>query len=148
MKVGFSMDVEQEIKKKINKVLEERQLYSVMNNTKWGQLRAAVITTLPFVPPIQIKYVLEDTPNPECFDQDVSYLSDWMDGVPPFVIEWIRVRPRYLKLRGHLVSPEIIDCTEEFLVILQKIKIPYIKADNSFYIYGYIHDTGSLVKEN
>jgi hypothetical protein len=36
MKEGFSMDVEQEIKKKINKVLEERQLCSVMNNTKWG----------------------------------------------------------------------------------------------------------------
>lgn len=49
-----TMNYEQEQKKKIRKVLEERGLCSVMNNTKWRQLRTAVLTSLPFVPPLQI----------------------------------------------------------------------------------------------
>lgn len=91
---------------------------------------------------------MEDSPNPKDFEKDVGYLRDWMDGVPPISIEWIRVRPRYLKHRGHLISPEIIDCTDEFLAILQSLKIPYLKNNDSFYIYGYIRDTSLLVTEN
>ncbi|KQL38279.1 hypothetical protein AN960_14855 [Bacillus sp. FJAT-25509] len=140
------MVIETEEKKKLYKVLEKKQLCSVMNNTKWRQLKEAVLTTLPFVPPLQIKMVLEDTPNPQNFDNDVYGSGDWMDGVPLRSIEWIRVRPRRLESMGLLLLPKEIDITKEFLEILHKYKIPYKEHNNSFYIYGYIRDTCSLIK--
>lgn len=143
------MDIKKEEKKKINKILEKKQLCSVMNNTKWRQLKEAVLTTLPFVPPLQIKTIFEDTPNPQNFDHDVDYHGgDWMDGVPRRLIEWIRVRPKRLESSGLLLPPKEIDITKEFLEILHKYKIPYKEADNTIYIYGYIRDTSSLIKGN
>ena len=142
------MDIETEEKKKLYKVLEKKQLCSVMNNTKWRQLKEAVLTTLPFVPPLQIKMVLEDTPNPQNFenDNDDYGSGDWMDGVPRLLIEWIRDRPGRLGSMGLIIPPKVIDISKEFLEILNKFKIPYKIDNNTIYIYGYIRDTGSLIK--
>ncbi|WP_088068135.1 DUF6678 family protein [Gottfriedia luciferensis] len=140
------MDIEKEEKKKLYKALEKKQLCSVMNNTKWRQLKEVVLTTLPFVPPLQIKTVLEDTPNPQDFDNDnnVYGSGDWMDGVPRPLIEWIRVRPMRLESNGLNITPKVIDISNEFLEILHKYKIPYKIDNNTIYIYGYIRDTSSL----
>ncbi|MEH7549846.1 DUF6678 family protein [Neobacillus vireti] len=131
-----------ETKQKVQTVLNKKQLSSIMNNTKWEQLLKSVKDTLPFRPSYQVKYVLEDTPYPEKFEDDEWYVGDWDYGLRPFyTVEWIRVRPRLVKHRGRLIQPEIIDITEEFVSILQKLRIPFVREDNTICIYGYVNST-------
>jgi hypothetical protein len=133
-------------RQKVQAVIAEKQLCSIMNNTKWEELQSGVLNVLPFPPPYQAKYVLEDTPEPKSFNSDVWYLGDWVEGLLPFYsVEWIRVRPRYLKNRGLLVKDEVIDITNDFRILLQNHKIPHKEENNSFHIYGYIADTNSLI---
>lgn len=139
------------LKKKIQAVVYEKQLSSILNNTKWEKLQNGVLTTLPFPPPFQAKYVLEEKPVPETFDEDVWYLGDWIEGLLPFYsVEWIRVRPRCVKHRGRLIKPDLIDITEDFRTLLTNIQIPYIEKDNSFFIYGYASttDSGAIQKNS
>jgi hypothetical protein len=134
------------LKKKVQAVVSGKQLYSILNNTKWEELQSRVLNALPFPPPYQAKYVLEDTPEPNTFDSDVWYWGDWEEGLLPFYsVEWIRVRPRYLKHKGMLVKDEVIDITDDFRTLLIKLKIPHKEENSSFYIYGYIADTSSLI---
>jgi hypothetical protein len=59
---------------------------------------------LPFPPPYQIKDIHSDKPCPAEFSEDVWYLGNWEDEclMPFFQIEWICVRPRYIKQLGRL----------------------------------------------
>jgi len=133
-------------KKRVLTTISERHLTSIMNNTKWGKLQDAVLNTLLFPPPYQAKYVLGQTPFPEDFEDDVWYIGDWVEGLIPFYsVEWIRVWPRYLKHRGSLIFPELIDITEDFIMVLRELTIPYKVYKDTIYIYGYIADPGSLI---
>jgi hypothetical protein len=117
--------------------VENRQLTSVMNNTKWSELQREV-EKLPFPPPYILRGVLDDTEIEYLYD-DVFYIGDWTDEVlkPFFSIEWLMIRPRYAKHRGRYVKPEIIDETEMFLKILIENDIPYEESNGSYFIYGY-----------
>lgn len=132
-------------KMKVMEAIADRNLVSIMNNTKWRELQDAVINTLLFPPPYQCKYLLEGILYPEEFETDVWYWGDWEEGIEPFYsVEWIRVRPRYLKHRGKLVSPELIDITDDFVNILKALSIPYRLEKDTYYIYGYLLDTSIL----
>lgn len=124
-------------KEKVMRIASEKRLYSVMNNTKWKELQNA-IRELPFPPPYEMKYITDKDDPPE-FDKDVSYLGDWTDEplIPFFRIEWIKVRPRYIKYRGSLINGELVDETDEFISILRKYSIPYEEKQGTFIIYGY-----------
>lgn len=135
-------------KEKVMNAVSERQLASIMNNTKWRELQTAVLNTLPFPPPFQAKYVLVESPSPSEFEDDVWYLGDWVEGLMPFYnIEWIRVRPRRIVNTGRLIPPEIIDITEEFKGILKEYSIPYYCDNESIYIYGYTSETDKIIKD-
>lgn len=54
-----------------------------------------------------------------------------------YKIQWIKVRPRYLKHRGRLVKPETIDGSGDFEKILKKCGIPYELDEGTYCIYGY-----------
>lgn len=54
-----------------------------------------------------------------------------------FNIEWVKVRPRYIKNRGLLVDGEIVDETERFIDILEKYCIPYEEENGAVIIYRY-----------
>ncbi|WP_144511009.1 DUF6678 family protein [Bacillus sp. FJAT-22090] len=132
-------------KLRVIKTVAEKNLVSIMNDTKWRELQDAVINNLLFPPPYQAKYLLEDILHPEEFESDVWYWGDWKEGIEPFYhVEWIRVRPKYLKHRGRLVSPELIDITDDFIKLLKELSIPYQLDDDTYYIYGYISDTSIL----
>ncbi|MBD9402292.1 hypothetical protein IB213_10720 [Comamonas sp. CMM02] len=108
-----------------------------MNDTKWRKL-IAEIARLPFPPPYQRKDVLQLVPEPETFDSDVSYLGDWTEGIHPlFSIEWIRIRPRYVRHAAQLLPKVVIDCQTDLEFALQSLRQPYEKSNGSIWIYGY-----------
>lgn len=80
------MGYEQDFKKRVHEVIKQKQLCSVMNDTKWGNLQSDVLNKLPFTPPYQAKYVLDDMLYPENFENDVWYLGDWIEGLSPFFL--------------------------------------------------------------
>lgn len=123
--------------KKVISLVEQKNMFSIMNNTKWRELQKSV-QKLPFPPPYIMK-LITDKNEPQSFDKDVWYIGDWNDEVlfPFFNIEWIKVRPRYVKHRGQLIDDEIIDETELFIEILEKYSIPYEEENGTFLIYGY-----------
>ncbi len=72
-----------------------------------------------------------------------DYLGDWRealsfdDRVHGAAIEWMKIRPRYLKHRGKLLPPELVDASAEFEEILDKYHIPYEEENGTYCIYGY-----------
>ncbi len=134
----------EDLKESVKKIVRQKQLFSCMNATKWKELRSSMLDEMPFQPPFIVKYLFEDG----CVDdlrQDVSYTGDWyyayaLDGEyfdASFAIEWIKVRPRYLKSRGALVEPEMISAESVFIELLKKYNIHYEEDDGAYIIYGY-----------
>lgn len=123
-------------KERVLRAVSEKNMYSIMNNTKWNELRNAV-KELPFPPPYILKSVLEDEKDDHNFNNDVWYIGDWSDEAflwaRLYEVEWIKVRPRYVKSRGRLISDEIIDETQQFVEILRRYSIPYDELFNEIY---------------
>lgn len=76
--------------------------------------------------------------------QDDYYLGDWEEpfgfGTDQFdgiAIEWIRSHPRLLVHRGRLISPQLLDASEQLEYLLHKHSIPFAKQDMDYLIYGY-----------
>ena len=116
----------------------DRGYVSVMNDTKWHELCHAITSELPFAPAYQRKDITATEPDPQSFEKDVHYFGDWTEGIRPFYsIEWIRIRPRYLKHRGQLIEPEIIDEEPQLLSLLQRLKTPFQKHGDSIFIFGF-----------
>lgn len=138
-----------DLKEEVRRIIQQRNLCSYMNDTKWNKLRTAMINDMPFPPPYIIKFLFEETDdetvgNASFCREDVYYQGNWHSGFAvenyfngAFAIEWIKVRPRYLKHRGKLVEPEIINAEEEFLKILKRYSIYYEENNGVYCIYGY-----------
>ena len=115
-----------------------------MNETRWKRLGHTVSTTLPYLPPYQIKYLGEDTLFPSCELSQFENL-DWDDvWVESSLrsIEWIRLRTKVLLYKGVLIDPDVYDVTDELIDILKKERIPFIQNGEIIQVYGYVRDTG------
>lgn len=127
-------------RERVRRIVSEKNLFSVMNDTKWRELQNSV-RELPFPPPFSLKNVCVDEKAVHKFNEDVSYWGDWSDESffwgDFFAIEWIKVRPRYKKHQGQLIADKIIDETKQFVEILTKYNIPYEEDNGAFIIYGY-----------
>ncbi|GKX31341.1 hypothetical protein SH1V18_38210 [Vallitalea longa] len=130
-------DQNRKYKEKVIKEINRRQMISYMNNTKWTELRKG-IGELLFPPPFEMKYVLEESQDSR-FNSDVCYWGDWSEETmrPYYAIEWVKVRPRYIKKIGKYVEDQIIDETKDFIALLHKFNIFYHEQDGAFLIYGY-----------
>ena len=136
----------QKAKKKAKEYIEKEQLASFMNNTKWDKFRKAMLEEMPFPPPYIMKTIYEiedDSTYYTHFISDVNYLGGYdqesFAWLQYYLIEWVKVRPRYYEVQGgRLVSKKIIhDAEKEFLEILNKYHINYEKANDLYVIYGY-----------
>ncbi|TCI27730.1 hypothetical protein EVJ32_00565 [Exiguobacterium sp. SH5S4] len=129
--------------------IEERQLTSVMNETRWKRLGQTVSATLPYLPPYQIKYLGEDTLFPsEELSQFINL--DWDDiWVESSLrsIEWIRLRSKMLLYKGVIVDPDVCDMTDELIDILKKERIPFIQKGDIIQVFGYVRETGIFQRE-
>ena len=126
-------------KKRVAEAVQRKGLYSVMNNTKWRELREAMMREIPFSPPYIVKDIINEKVELPAFDKDVWYIGGWeYENFYPFVgIEWIKIRPRYIAYRGKLIDGEMIDETAEFIEVLEKYQIPYEEENGAYVIYGY-----------
>ena len=131
---------------KVSKIIEQRQLSPVMNDTKWLELQTAILSIPEFEPAYNIQLLTDNITYSPIFEQVPTYLGSWEFiyenyeySLPPFFkIEWIAIQPLYAVRRGRLVEPEIIDKSSMLLDILHKFHIPFEKADeHTFVIYGY-----------
>lgn len=132
-----------DLKEKVRRIVSERGLCSCMNDTKWNELRNAMMTEMPFQPPYTVKFLFDTVTDD--FTEDVYHTMDWhyayaIEGEAfngAFAIEWVKIRPRYLKARGRLTGPEVISAETELEDILKKYSIPYEAEDGVYCIYGY-----------
>ena len=142
-----SVDSSEKRKKNVLKIIEQKGLCSVMNTTKWKELKK-VVSELPFQPPFVIKEVDEEVTSYHTFDQDERHEGDWglylenylggdLFATPYFAIEWVKVRPRILKTQGRLIADKVVDETEAFIKGLNQYGIPYEEQDGTVIIYGY-----------
>jgi hypothetical protein len=103
----------------------------------WERLRALMYDALPFPPPFQRKDISRSEPEPPTFGEDVWYHGDYGEGLEPFdTIEWIRIRPRYLRDRGRLAPPEIVDCEVTLKALLAREKFDFATEPGCIVLYG------------
>jgi len=114
------------------KIINTRQLVSVMNKTKWRELCGdfELIQNLN----IKVRYKLITT------DQMFGFSPVWwrqlLEDTP--LIEWLEFDPIVAEYRGRLISDKETDRSSEILNILKKHSIRYSKEESYFKIWGYI----------
>lgn len=121
------------IKQKAFTAVKERGLYSCMNDTKWNELRQAMLNEMPF-PPI---YVIKSLLNDDCSIENEIYkdsieLGEWYYFGETVDIEWVKIRPRRIK-----PDRSVEDESGRLEELLRKYNIPYEKSGDVFCIYGY-----------
>lgn len=135
------MDSTEKLKAKIRRLAEVRRMASCMNDTKWAELRTAMMEEMPFEPPYMVKFLTDDGPcDEECSWHEAYVYENCFNGA--FAIEWIRIRPCIQKKLGMLIEPETMDAHGELEQILKKYTIPYEEADGVYIIYGYLAPKG------
>ena len=142
-----SVSESEKYKQKIKAIVQNKGMCSMMNNTKWRELKKG-ITELPFLPPFVIKSVDEEESTYHQFDEDVYNTGDWgiylenylggdIYATPFYAVEWVKIRPRLLKHQGRLIESKVIDETDEFLKMLKKFNIPFEEQNGTYIISGY-----------
>lgn len=129
----------------VAEIIQEKQLTSCMNNTKWHMFRNAMVNEMPFRPPYEIKTL---------FDNDDAFIADFIVGDVYYqgdydeedfvdlnykVIEYLVVKTKYCDITGgSLVQNKVWhDATEAFVKLMKKYHIPYEKLEDAFIVYGY-----------
>lgn len=126
-------------KEKVKTIVEERNLTSFMNNTKWKELIDSIMDEMR---EITIKYkTVFDEEEPDMYwtlDSDELFSHMNMS-----VIEWFKIGSELKKVveQGHLMKPKIYitDKRSEIECILNRFSIPYEydDAEKCFIIFGY-----------
>ncbi|MGN1412149.1 MAG: DUF6678 family protein [Oscillospiraceae bacterium] len=137
-----------EDRKKLLKYLEENNLTSYMNDTKWNKFVNAMNDEMPFQPPYDIKYLEQPSEDYliNAIKNQTIYHEDYYDDetFTPYYykfIEWVKIYPRYWeKVGGQLIYKKILhDCEKELIQVLEKYHIPfeYDNKNGIYTIYGY-----------
>lgn len=129
-------------KVKVREIVARKNLLPQMNDAQWIALQSG-IDALSFPSAFIERRVIDpdDMDHGNLADAPTYYgdwSSYWEEGLPPFfMIEWLKVRPRYAQHRGRLIAPKILDETDGFKALLDHHHIPYSYDDGTFTIYGY-----------
>ena len=123
---------------KIQDIIQQKQLTSYMNKTKWQELIGEIrqIDNLP----IMYKTIF-DTSDPEFYwtiagDEHIDYMNKAL-------IEWFKISANIKECehQGRLLEPKVsqLDISNKIRGVLQKYSIcyDYDEANNSYVIYGY-----------
>ena len=126
-------------KEKIKQVIEERNLTSFMNNTKWKELIDSIMENMRDIP-IQYKTFFDEE-EPSIYwtiDTDEHFFHMNMR-----IVEWFKIRSKFEKVlgQGRLIEPKtcVTDKKSEIERMLNRFSIPYEYDDieKCFIIFGY-----------
>jgi len=126
------------LRAKVKAEVQRRGLASVMNQTRWEELRAAMLR-LPFKPAFQMQTVLGPREPLWSSDQVTSQGCWCAECIEPFwPIEWIRILPRLWREEGALVPMRLVaDSSEALRTELTGLSLPFHEDHRGFWIYGY-----------
>jgi hypothetical protein len=118
-------------RRRLRRYIEQEQLASFMNDTKWRELRMAMVERTE-KPRYRVQCLLSQPTPPDNWD------GDWFYHLPTFAwIEWLDIDPIHVKSRGHLLEAARVDLTQEILDLLRSLSIPCETQDGLIRIYGY-----------
>lgn len=113
--------------------INNNQLASVMNKTKWRELAELMTSNNDFSPVVRVKYLLDNELG------GFSHLDwDWMKFGDSREIEWLEIDPMRRDYVGMLVNKKEFDFTEWVRAALLSKTIPFDETDGIFKIRGYI----------
>jgi hypothetical protein len=116
---------------RLRRYVQDQQLVSAMNDTKWRELRQLMIERKPS-PRYRLQCFLSPPEGPE------SWEGDWHYHLPTFVwIEWLDIDPIHRTWRGHLVDDLKLDMTADLITLLESHSIPFEMEGPLIRIYGY-----------
>ncbi len=117
-----------------NKIIQDRQLYSVMNNTKWYNLFSELNEIEE-----SIRFRVKSIDNDYFPENKIDFTGELQQINREFIsIEHLDIDP-YIKVnRGELMKPLINDLSSRIINILEALKINYKKEDSYIRIYGYL----------
>lgn len=119
------------------KIINKRQLVSVMNKTKWREL-CGEFENLKNLS-VKVRYKLIAT------EQIFGFSQVWWHELfeeAPF-IEWLEFDPIVTTHRGLLLPPKETDMSNEIVNVLQKHSIRYSREQSYIKVWGYISPTTS-----
>lgn len=129
------------MEKYILKIVNEQQLVSVMNTTKWHKLIDGM-ATLPFEPAFQLKVITQQELVPPTFSEKLTYVGDWQHlEIKTYkfsTIEWLKIRPFIYRHVGQLVQDEKIDISHEVKQLLASVNLHFEQVNEDFIVYGYL----------
>ena len=126
-------------------IVQERNLTSYMNNTKWYKLLKVINEKLPFRPPYVYK-LLSDSPDRDDIqpfrhlpDSPQCWCGECFHDYRFYEIEYVRITPKYAVNHGGILveNLEIFDETKELIQELENAHIPFERENRDSLIYGY-----------
>jgi hypothetical protein len=117
---------------RLRRYIQREQLASVMNDTKWRELRALMLEAASFSPRYRVKCLQEPSPPETAWDKD------WRYHLPTFkTIEWLDIDPVQSDRKGRLVPAVQVDRTAELEALLGSRSIPFEHEGGFLRVYGY-----------
>lgn len=115
------------------KYVNEHQLSSVMNKTKWCELEKALNESEDFIPYVRYKLIYDENPN-------TGFTAVWWYELLEIAetIEWLEVDPFKREWLGRLVADRVTDFSDVVSAQLAQYSIPYSIENGMFRIWGYL----------
>ncbi|MCT8865586.1 DUF6678 family protein [Shewanella xiamenensis] len=119
--------------------LNQYQLTSVMNLTKWRKLEQALHEAPEFVPHVRYKLLEDEGPTP-------GFTPVWWDELLAICerIEWLEIDPLKREHCGRLLPEKTTDFTDYIEAQLHKYRLPYSKEAQGIRIWGYLRPDATM----
>lgn len=115
----------------ILKIVNERNLVSLMNDTKWKKFAKAITAQEELEPFVRSKDITDETISGFA-------LKDWgFTDYNPAIIEWVDIDPIKRKYVGRLAPDIEMDITGYILNALAESNVPYSKEGEYFRVWSY-----------
>lgn len=115
------------------KILEEKRLVPIMNNTKWQEL-ANAMSRLPHLdPPVRVKYLSDE-------EAPADFAPIWWEHLAQTGykwIEWLELKAVKETYTGLFVPTLQADYTDLIQDVLERYSIPHLVEGYIFRIEGY-----------
>ena len=118
--------------KYLSKIIDKRQLASVMNNTKWRELCSSFEAMGDLSPSVRYKLISENGTQ--------KFHQVWWHEIlnEASAIEWMDFDPVLRRFQGKLVSEAKTDLKGSILEVFDRHNIPYSVEGAYLRVWGYI----------